>query len=161
MSTSLTGWHAGVSSIQRKLGYDGPMAMAYTWIESSFPEQHRQFYVRNLPFIPLTTLDNEGRPWSSIVAGKSGEPGFMQSQYENELSMELELWPDDPIVANLSPIQKDPDKTILVAGLGIEFPTRRRNKFAGHIFELSSYNYNGNVSRYYRYIRITANQTIG
>ncbi|KAG1767136.1 hypothetical protein EDD22DRAFT_773450, partial [Suillus occidentalis] len=49
-------------------------------IEGEMPEQHRNFYSKCLPFIPVTTLDSMGRPWSSILADLSGEIGRASSE---------------------------------------------------------------------------------
>ncbi len=97
MSIALNGWHPGERSIQERLNFAGPMAMAYTWIDSSMPEQHRTFHTRNLPFVPITTLDSDGRPWSSIAAGRSGLPGFISSPNETELDVGVKIvaWGSD------------------------------------------------------------------
>ncbi|KAF3392683.1 hypothetical protein F1880_008854 [Penicillium rolfsii] len=89
-------------------------------------------------FIPVTTLDDEGRPWASIVSGSTGAIGFVKSPDAQTLSIRARIWDGDPLLdtfrawANL----KNPPvatERFLTAGLGIEFSTRRRNKFAGHI----------------------------
>ncbi|KDQ51250.1 hypothetical protein JAAARDRAFT_140537 [Jaapia argillacea MUCL 33604] len=133
MPTELRGWHRGEYAIQRKLGYDGVMSQGYQWIECEMPEQHRQFYARNLPFVPITTLDEKGRPWSSIVGSSSGEVGFMKSPNETRLQMDVDLWEGDPLLDNVELFGKE---KMLVAGIGVEFPTRRRNKFAGSVTKL-------------------------
>ncbi len=153
MSIALNGWHPGERSIQERLNFAGPMAMAYTWIDSSMPEQHRTFHTRNLPFVPITTLDSDGRPWSSIAAGRSGLPGFISSPNETELDVELKLWPGDPMVDSLDAF--DGSRGVLAAGIGIEFSTRRRNKFAGSIFDVR------HMDRYTKRLKIRVNQAIG
>ncbi|KAH8114474.1 hypothetical protein DFH11DRAFT_1544191 [Phellopilus nigrolimitatus] len=155
MTVTLSGWHPGERAIQARLNIDGPMAMAYTLIEPAMPEQHQVFHTRNLPFIPLTTLDARGRPWSSLVASASGLPGFVSSPSETELVMNLDLWPGDPILNNLDLLDESKACRLLVAGLGIEFPTRRRNKFAGYIYRVDK---TGDLSRR---IRLRVNQAIG
>lgn len=153
MSVSLNGWHPGERSIHDRLSLSQPMAMAYTWIDPYMPEQHRVFHSRNLHFIPLTTLDSEGRPWSSLVSGPSGSPGFIASPKETELHMTLESTLGDPFVDNLDSIERD--GKILIAGLGIEFSTRRRNKFAGLVYEIRK------SEELARNIKIHVNQAIG
>ncbi|KAJ8454143.1 hypothetical protein ONZ51_g13201 [Trametes cubensis] len=147
----LQGWHRGERAIQEKLGFSGIMATAYTWIEGEMPEQHRKFHTTRLPFIPVVTLDDQHRPWTSIFAGSTGEPGFVSSPSYNRLNMKIKTWEGDPFVENS---QLFDGKKMLIAGIGIEFSTRRRNKFAGHIFELHQ---NGDIF----HLKLLVNQAIG
>lgn len=124
--------------------------MAYTWIEAEMPEQHRVFHSTRLPFIPVTTLDAEGRPWTSIFAGQSGEPGFVSSPKWDRLLMNIHTWEGDPFNENVKLFGGQ----MLAAGIGIEFSTRRRNKFAGHIFDIRK-----NVDSYH--IEMIVYQAIG
>ncbi|KAF8838260.1 hypothetical protein BDN67DRAFT_971835 [Paxillus ammoniavirescens] len=128
--SALNGWHKGERAIQRKLGYAGAMAEAWTWIHAEMPEQHQTFYTSRLPFIPVTTIDNKQRPWSSILAGPDGRPGFATSQHFGELTMHANTWEGDPFVQN---VKLSGGQPMLIAGIGVEFSTRRRNKFAGFI----------------------------
>ncbi|KAF7440228.1 hypothetical protein PC9H_000572 [Pleurotus ostreatus] len=131
---ALNGWHRGERAIQEKLGYRAAMAMAFAAIDGDMPEQHREFYVTRLPFVPVTTLDELGRPWGSILAGANGEPGFIQSPSDAKLVLDARVWEGDPLLQNSDLFGKK-DK-MLVAGIGVEFSTRRRNKFAGWISKL-------------------------
>ncbi|KAI0696260.1 hypothetical protein BC835DRAFT_1414382 [Cytidiella melzeri] len=92
------------------------MSTAFTWIEGEIPEQHRIFDSTRLPFIPLTTLDRAGPPWSSILAGSSGESGFVTSPRWDQLELEVHIWDGDPFSTELT--------------------TRRRNQFAGSIVDI-------------------------
>jgi hypothetical protein len=130
---SLNSWHRGELAIQRKLGFDVPMAMAFTWIDGEMPEQHREFYINNLPFVPVTILDETRRPWGSIAAGKNGQPGFITSPNETTLLMDIETWEGDPLLKYAKLFD---GRNNLIAGIGVEFPTRRRNKFAGRLTQL-------------------------
>lgn len=132
MSSALAGWHRGELSIQKKLGLDKAVRTNWTWISGEMPEQHRTFHTTRLPFLPVTTLDESGRPWTSILAGKNGEPGFVSSPSYNQLSVKVDTWEGDPLMDNIKLFGKGKGKT-LIAGIGVEFPTRRRNKLAGHI----------------------------
>ena len=135
----LQGWHRGERAIQAKLGFAGHMATAYTWIEAEMPEQHREFHSTRLPFVPVNTLDAQKRPWTSIFASRSGLPGFISSPSYNRLDMDIQLWEGDPFWENS---QQFDGKRMQIAGIGIEFPTRRRNKFAGFIFDMRQDNEN-------------------
>lgn len=116
--------------MQVKLDVSGPSALSYTWISSYMPEQHREFYAQNLPFVPITTLDADGRPWSSIVASATGKRGFIKSPGETRLRINVRMWEGDPLINNLKLVGHE---NVLLAGLGIDFSNRRRNKFAGHV----------------------------
>lgn len=154
MPTDLNGWHPGERGIQSRLNFADVVAMNYTWIENGMPDQHRNFHSHNLHFVPLTTLDAHGRPWSSLVAGSSGETGFISSPSDSELEMTLQLWAGDPILHNLESPTKRQDKR-LIAGLGIEFATRRRNKFAGWVTNINRLGVNA------LQLRLHVNQAIG
>lgn len=133
----LQGWHRGEKAIQEKLGFAGPMAMGYTWIDAEMPEQHREFHTTRLPFIPVATVDEQQRPWTSIFAAQSGEPGFVTSPSYNRLNMDIRLWEGDPFWENVKQFN---GQKMLMAGIGIEFPTRRRNKFAGFFTDIQQKN---------------------
>lgn len=129
--------------------------MRYTIIRSYLPEQHRAFHTTNLPFIPVTILDESGRPWGSIFTGKGGEIGFAKSPDEFSMSMDLVLWEGDPLLKNLGG-RKDERGRVLLAGIGIELPTRRRNKFAGWIEKSSLGDNTTDV-----HLELRVNQTVG
>ncbi|KAF9222801.1 hypothetical protein BS17DRAFT_782595 [Gyrodon lividus] len=148
---TLNGWHKGERAIQRKLGYADAMSEAWTWIYSEMPEQHQTFYTTRLPFIPVTTVDDRRRPWSSILAGPDGQPGFATSQHFGELTMHASVWEGDPFAQN---VKSSGDHPMLIAGIGVEFSTRRRNKFAGHIESIEG---DGTLFR----VRSFVNEAIG
>ena len=114
--------------MQAKLHYARAMEahMAYTWVEDRMPPQHRQFHSQNLAFVPVTTLDGEGRPWGSLLSNM-GERGFIASPDDTVLIVDAVINDGDPILDNIQ------HGANLIAGLGIELSTRRRNKFAGKI----------------------------
>lgn len=134
--SSLNGWHKGERAIQEKLGFHGAVSQSWTKIKGEIPEQHRNFYSTCLPFIPVTTLDSVGRPWSSILAGPGGEIGWASSETYDRLSMRVKVWDGDPLMANADYHTHTTDgsqRKMLIAGIGVEFSTRRRNKFAGSV----------------------------
>ncbi|KAH8806134.1 hypothetical protein F5884DRAFT_886701 [Xylogone sp. PMI_703] len=139
MEPGVQGWHPGELALQQKLNYADGIRDHWTHIENGMREQHRIFHTSNLPFIPITTIDDYGRPWGSIVAGATGEIGFVKSPDINTLTVNARLWEGDPLVDTVRASIKSKDQQtgtserFLTAGLGIEFPTRRRNKFAGRI----------------------------
>ena len=151
--TILNGWHPGERSIHSRLNVSDAVTEAYTWIDESMPEQHRVFYTKNLSFVPLTTLDAQGRPWGSILAGRDGEPGFIQSPNEVTLVADVESWEGDPLLRNLE--TETIETHLLAAGIGVEFSTRRRNKFAGKISKFEK------TEKMGRRLHLEVNQAIG
>ena len=85
-------------------------------------EQHRSLFAQ-LPFIVVGSVDAAGRPWASLLAAA---PGFVQSPDERTL------------VVRARPPAADPLSSSLAVGaslglLGIELPTRRRNRANGTV----------------------------
>ena len=116
-------FHEGELALQEAAGVRQRLAQAGPRvIRDHMPDQHREFFAQ-LPFLVVGTVDAEGQPWASVVAG---EPGFVQS-------------PDDRhLVVNAAPLPHDPIRASLAGGapiglLGIEPHTRRRNRANGHV----------------------------
>ncbi|KAL5043910.1 hypothetical protein BDW71DRAFT_187267 [Aspergillus fruticulosus] len=134
MATALQGWHPGETKLHNLLHFPSSIATRYAAIESQLREQHRIFHTSNLPFMPLTVIDNSGRPWAGIAAGRSGEIGFISSPDLKTLVFGVRVWAGEPLAELLGGWNgKEDGEGSLTAGLGIEFSTRRRNKFAGVI----------------------------
>ncbi|KAJ5988515.1 hypothetical protein N7481_003725 [Penicillium waksmanii] len=140
MAVALHGWHPGEVAIQRHLGFADAVSDSWPIVARSMPDQHRLFHTSNLNFIPVTAIDKHGRPWASIMAGPGGEIGFVTSPSRQTLSIVASLWDGDPILETVAAWMKDSGiyetDNHLIAGLGIEFSTRRRNKFAGRIDDI-------------------------
>ena len=62
--------------------------------------------------------------------------GFVKSPYESSLDMDLVTWEGDPLLGIVNGWNRREDN-VLVAGIGVELSSRRRNKFAGWIESLS------------------------
>lgn len=97
-------------------------AFARRVVRGYLPDQHREFYSQ-LPFVLLGTVDDDGLPWASLVAGRSG---FISSRREKTLTI------------GAKPMLGDPLNETLKAGadvglLGIQLETRRRNRLTGRI----------------------------
>jgi len=116
-------WHDGERRLQASLGVDARMAeFGPRVIRDHMPEQHRDFY-RQLPFLVLGSVDADGRPWATVLAG---EPGFVSSPDPRTLAVATPQDPSDPASAGL--------RTGDAVGLlGIELHTRRRNRMNGVI----------------------------
>jgi predicted pyridoxine 5'-phosphate oxidase superfamily flavin-nucleotide-binding protein len=116
-------WHEGERAAQTRAGTAEHMAQIGPKVVRDFmPDQHRQFF-EQLPFIVVGSLDAEQRPWASILAGI---PGFASSPHSRRLEIEANPLPDDPLTEALE--VGNP-----LGFLGIELPTRRRNRMNGHV----------------------------
>ncbi|KIJ64073.1 hypothetical protein HYDPIDRAFT_112603 [Hydnomerulius pinastri MD-312] len=130
------GWHPGEQAVQAIMRL--PERVSINAIVNKLPEQHRIFHSTRLHYVPVTTLDRQGRPWASILCSAQGTPSFITSPIETTLNIEAHLWPGDPILTNLRKFENDQTKDkALASGLGLEPFTRRRNKFAGRVSRAS------------------------
>ncbi|KAJ6594548.1 hypothetical protein B0H19DRAFT_1095965 [Mycena capillaripes] len=134
---ALNGWHRGEDAIHRKLNTfdDYAVSMMYRAVDGELPGEHAQFHSTCLSFLPVTTLDGAGRPWGSILAGEDGKTGFVHAPRYSTLRVDAKLWDGDPLIENSKLFEQE--QQMLVAGIGVEFGTRRRNKFAGSISQLN------------------------
>jgi predicted pyridoxine 5'-phosphate oxidase superfamily flavin-nucleotide-binding protein len=116
-------WHAGEREAQTRAGTAERMAEIGTKVVRDFmPDQHRAFF-EQLPFVVMGSLDAEHRPWASILAGM---PGFASSPHPRRLEIEANPVPGDPLADALQ-------VGAPLGILGIELPTRRRNRMNGPI----------------------------
>lgn len=119
-------WHAGEKAIQQRVGVAERMEVhGQKVIRDYMPDQHREFY-QQLPFIIVGAVDEQGRPWATLLEGAEG---FITSPDPKNLL--LETVPDN----------QDPAASGLQAGhaiglLGIELHTRRRNRMNGVLREV-------------------------
>lgn len=126
--TSSSPFHAGEQAIQEKMGVREQMErFGSRVIRDHMPHQHRNFFGQ-LPFVFAGHADDEGWPWASILFG---QPGFMESN--DSITLQI----------NALPIEGDPLGDSLKEGtriglLGIELPTRRRNRLSTHIKALTA-----------------------
>jgi predicted pyridoxine 5'-phosphate oxidase superfamily flavin-nucleotide-binding protein len=124
MATSSTSpWHRGEQILQEREGVVERLAELGARIVRDFmPEQHRAFFAQ-LPFLVLGAVDAQGAPWASLV---EGAPGFLSSP--DPRTLRVDALPDagDPIAPLLRP-------GAALGALGIELPTRRRNRANGVI----------------------------
>jgi len=91
-------------------------------IRNYMPEQHRAFFAA-LPFMVVGLADQNGHPWATTLSGPSG---FVNSTEQNLLTIKAWLDPGDPLYSCIR-------DGAPVGGLGIELPTRRRNRINGRI----------------------------
>jgi predicted pyridoxine 5'-phosphate oxidase superfamily flavin-nucleotide-binding protein len=119
-------FHAGERLVQQRAGVrDRAERFGQRAIRDHMPEQHRTFFAR-LPMLLAGTVDDGGRPWASVLAGR---PGFVSSPDERTLRIAA------------TPLFGDPLGTTLAVGadiglLGIEPHSRRRNRANGKVVAL-------------------------
>jgi len=123
MITAESPWHDGEIAMHERLGIREHMAaIGQRVIRPSMPEQHRSFFAQ-LPFILVGSTDRRGRPWASLLAGP---PGFVSSPTPQRLEIDALPVAGDPLAEALEP-------GMSLGVLGIELPTRRRNRANGRI----------------------------
>ena len=116
-------FHRGEKELQSRLGIRDKMEqVGRRMIHDHIPEQLQGFFLQ-LPLLLVGTTDEAGRPWASVLVGQSG---FIQATDSHTLRVKGR------------PSYGDPLNKALVAGadigaLGLEFPTRRRNRVNGKI----------------------------
>lgn len=116
-------FHIGEQRVQHVLGVRDRMErFGRRVIRDYMPEQHREFYAQ-LPYVFLGHADPEGWPWASVLFGK---PGFMHSPDRRHVHIDAEPVPGDPLSQSWG-------ERMPVGLLGIELPTRRRNRLAATI----------------------------
>lgn len=109
-------FHAGELLAQQLAG-GGPAGFA---IRDFMPEQHRSFFAQ-LPFLCVGVMDRQGWPLATLL---TGAPGFVSAPTPHTLDITPDAGADDPA------------RGLMVEGaaiglLGIELPTRRRNRANG------------------------------
>ena len=121
-------WHDGELEAQRRAGVVKRMdEVGRRFVRSYMPEQHRIFFAQ-LPFIVVGSVDSSGWPCASIL---SGAPGFVSSPDPRTLHIASRPLDGDPLSGAMTL------KTSLGL-LGIELPTRRRNRMNGHVTSIDA-----------------------
>ena len=128
--TSPSGWpadespyHDGEIAVQERAGVRlTAERVGRRVIRDHMPDQHRELFER-LPYLVVGTVDDQGRPWASMLAG---QPGFVAAPAPRTLQI------------GALPVDGDPAAHNVRAGapvgiVGIELHTRRRNRANGTI----------------------------
>lgn len=117
----MNAFHAGEQAMQAQAGVQAQMAQIGPRVmRDHMPDQHREFFAL-LPFVVVGSVDAQGQPWASALAGA---PGFMQSPDPRHLKIRARPLPHDPLNTTLH------DGAPLGL-LGIQPHTRRRNRMNG------------------------------
>ncbi len=130
-------WHAGEKQLQERVGVSERMEeIGRKVLRDYMPDQHREFY-RQLPFIVVGAVDNDGLPWASLL---DGQPGFIHSPDPQLLDIERLVDATDPLGLVFEP-------GTAVGLLGIDLHTRRRNRMNGRIKALSDHGFRVEVEQ--------------
>jgi predicted pyridoxine 5'-phosphate oxidase superfamily flavin-nucleotide-binding protein len=130
-------FHAGERALQARAGVDQRMAQIGPRVIRDFmPEQHRAFFGQ-LPFVIAGTVDAQGQPWASVLAGP---PGFLRSPHPQRLDIKARPLPGDPLEATLA-------EGAPIGLLGLEPHTRRRNRMNGIVHEVKDSGFSVEVSQ--------------
>ena len=114
-------FHQGELAVQTKLGVRERVdRQGRRMIREYLTEQHQQFFSQ-LPYLVIGTVDQIGNPWSSIMFG---EPGFVRIISDRKIQINTQILAGDPLILGL---REGAD----IGLLGIELPTRRRNRING------------------------------
>ena len=116
-------FHSGEIAAQQRTGsFERVSGYAREMIRPFMPAQHREFY-EQLPFVVVTARDGQGRPWTTLLAGR---PGFIEAEGDRVLNIAAEAPSSDALTGAITT-----DSEIGV--LGIELDTRRRNRVNGRV----------------------------
>lgn len=118
-----TPFHAGETAVQERAGTRTQAeAIGARVIRDFMPDQHRELFGK-LPTLLVGSLDAQGRPWASMLAGR---PGFVTSPDARTLRIGARPDARDPLAAQLVPQAP-------LGLLGLEPATRRRNRVNGRV----------------------------
>jgi predicted pyridoxine 5'-phosphate oxidase superfamily flavin-nucleotide-binding protein len=121
-------WHEGERALQTLAGVraemreNGPAALM-----SSVPPQYQAFYA-TLPLVLVGTVDQDGMPWASVMAG---QPGFVSCPDDTTIHIQAQPLPNEPLHMNLAPGRP-------IALLGIQPALRRRIRASGTVVAVDS-----------------------
>ena len=96
-------------------------------------------FLEQLPFLPLTTLDDAGRPWGSLLM-LDGSAGFLMPRpddsgedEEHGVVVRARVPQDTPLRQALA--RAEEKQEVLCAAVGVMLHNRRRNKFEGRLVD--------------------------
>jgi uncharacterized protein len=114
-------FHRGEQALQRLVGVRERLAEVGALVmREQMPDQHRELFGK-LPFVLLGSLDEDGQPHASLLAGP---PGFVHTPDARTLAIDVLPRAADPLARSLR-------VGASVGVLGIEPHTRRRNRLNG------------------------------
>jgi predicted pyridoxine 5'-phosphate oxidase superfamily flavin-nucleotide-binding protein len=150
-------FHEGEQALQRRVSpvlQQRMQKVADVVLRDHMPDQHRDFFAL-LPTLVVGSVDECGRPWASMLAGR---PGFVLSP--------------DPVTLHIAakPIAGDPLERHLALDaplgiLGLQPETRRRNRMNGRVSALDESGFTVHVEQSFgncpQYIQARAPRLVG
>jgi hypothetical protein len=137
MMAALSPWHEGERALQRRLGVADQMeALGARVMRDRMPDPHRSFFAQ-LPFMVVGSVDADGQPWASALAGP---PGFVHAPDAKRLRIDAGPQGGDPLADALAPGAP-------IGLLGIEAHTRRRNRVNGRVAEVDATGFSVDVQQ--------------
>lgn len=131
-------FHDGERAVQARAGSQAHMAdIGRRVMRAEMPDQHRQFF-ELLPFIALGAVTADGQPRATLLAGP--RPGFVRSPGATRLRVDALPPAGDPITGLLQPGAP-------IGLLGIELPTRRRNRANGQVAGIDAQGFDVDVTQ--------------
>ena len=119
----MSGWHAGEQALQRRAGLAERLEeVGERVLRDHMPLQHREFFAE-LPLLYTGTLDAQGQPWASLLAGPAG---FIRSPTPRMLRIAAQRLAGDPAAQHWQ-------TGAPVGLLGLQAHTGRRNRMNGWI----------------------------
>ena len=121
-------FHRGEQALQGQAGTRERLLQAGPRIVASrLHASHREFFA-GLPFVVVGAADEAGQPWASLLFGERPD-GFVDSPDDTTLRLQALPPAGDPLGRLLRP-------RTWVGLLGIELPTRRRNRANGRVVDI-------------------------
>ncbi|MGE3390483.1 MAG: pyridoxamine 5'-phosphate oxidase family protein [Gammaproteobacteria bacterium] len=130
-------FHPGERAVHARLDIADRMTWAARrMVRVEMPDYYDAFFAQ-LPWLFVGAVDTRGRPWASVLAGI---PGFVRAPDARTIRIAARPLPGDPLAE------------ILAVGaplglLGLEFPTRRRNRANGRITRIDDAGFNVRVDQ--------------
>ncbi len=131
-------FHDGERAVQARAGSQAHLAdIGRRVMRAEMPDQHRQFF-ELLPFIAMGAVTADGQPRATLLAGPRA--GFVRAPSATRLRIDALPPADDPLAG------------LLQAGapiglLGIELPTRRRNRANGQVAGIDARGFDVDVTQ--------------
>lgn len=127
-----TPFHQGELEAQALAG----MGSRGAGIRNFMPDQHRAFFAQ-LPIVLAAVADESGHPIATVL---SDEPGFIESPHPTRLSIGVLPAPEDPAYRHIADGRQ-------IGLLGLEFPTRRRNRANGVVTRRSDHGFSVEIAQ--------------
>ncbi|KAG0364795.1 hypothetical protein BGZ54_007161 [Gamsiella multidivaricata] len=152
-------WHSGERRVQDML-YIREAVQEHSAIFRPFLTEQMQNFVPTLNYFFFGTLDDQGRPWVSILTGPKG---FLHSPHPRTLDIKATLETGrsglDPVFFNLVHGESFKSGKRMWGGVGLDFSNRRRNKMNGVLYPADLLVADETSRKLH--VRLTVEQTIG